>query len=82
VPSGFGLELTTKVALTHERLLLLVVASLVVLLPRDFVLGPILDNSRTLAARYARLGIILVGLPYAAMLVAAGTFSPFLYYQF
>jgi len=33
-------------------------------------------------ARVARVGYAAVAAPYAAVLVAAGTFSPFLYFQF
>lgn len=82
VPSGFGLELTTDVALTKERVVVIVLASLVVLLPRDFVMGRVLDTGRDTFARSARLAVTIAGAPYAAVLVAAGTFSPFLYYQF
>jgi alginate O-acetyltransferase complex protein AlgI len=82
VPDSFGLELTTNVALTKERLVVMLLASLVVLLPRDFVFGRVLDTGRDGFARAARLIVPIVGIPYAAMLVAAGTFSPFLYYQF
>ena len=82
VPSGFGLELTTDVALTKERLVVIVLASLVVLLPRGFVMGRLLDTGRDTFARSARLAVTIAGAPYAAMLIAAGTFSPFLYYQF
>lgn len=82
VPSGFELELTTNLALSRERLVVLVLASTVVFLPRSFVLGPILDAGRDAFARFARLGVTVLGAPYATLLIAAGTFSPFLYYRF
>jgi alginate O-acetyltransferase complex protein AlgI len=82
VPEKLGLDLATNVALTRERTVVMVLAATVVLLPRSFVLGRILDGGRDAFARYARLSVVLVGAPYAAMLVAAGTFSPFLYFQF
>jgi alginate O-acetyltransferase complex protein AlgI len=55
---------------------------LVVLLPRDLVMGKVVDDSRTRVASAARVAYSAVGAPYAAVLVAAGTFSPFLYFQF
>ena len=59
-----------------------VLAMLVVLMPRDLVMGRLVDESRTRIAGAARVAYSAVGAPYAAVLVAAGTFSPFLYFQF
>jgi len=56
-------------------------AALVVLMPRSFVMGRLLETA-TARARVARLAYCAVAAPYAAILVAAGTFSPFLYFQF
>ncbi len=82
VPRDFGLDLATDIALTRERLVVILLASTVVALPRGLVMGRFLDSSRDSWARSTRLAVILVGAPIAALLVAAGTFSPFLYYQF
>jgi alginate O-acetyltransferase complex protein AlgI len=82
VPSGFGIPEAVSVSLTNTRSVMLVLAMLVVLLPGSFVLGRILEASRTPRARVTRFGVRAVAGPYAAVLVAAGTFSPFLYYQF
>ncbi len=73
-------EVTT--VLTDQRTLVFVLAMLVVLLPRDLVMGKVVDESRTRVAGAARLAYSAIGAPYAALLVAAGTFSPFLYFQF
>jgi alginate O-acetyltransferase complex protein AlgI len=73
-------EVTT--ILTSQRTLVFALALLVVLLPRDLVLGKLVDESRTRVAGGLRLACSAVGAPYAAVLVAAGTFSPFLYFQF
>jgi alginate O-acetyltransferase complex protein AlgI len=73
-------EITT--ALTDQRTLVLVLGMLVVLMPRDLVMGKVVDESRTRVAGAARIAYSAVGAPYAAVLVAAGTFSPFLYFQF
>jgi alginate O-acetyltransferase complex protein AlgI len=82
VPRSFGLDLVTDVALTRERLVVIVLASFVVLVPRGLVVGRALDSSRSTWARSSRLAVVMVGMPLAALLIAAGTFSPFLYYQF
>jgi alginate O-acetyltransferase complex protein AlgI len=82
VPSGLGLPETVSTALTHQRTLVLALSLLVVLLPATFVLGRVLDAGRGRPALVARYAVMALAAPYAAMLVAAGTFSPFLYYQF
>jgi alginate O-acetyltransferase complex protein AlgI len=82
VPSGLRVADVVDVALTNQRTVTLVLATLVVLLPPSFVLGRVLDADRTPAAHAARFGIMTVGASYAAILVAAGTFSPFLYFRF
>lgn len=52
------------------------------LLPRDLVLGRIVLDGRwggsALAARMATVAVV----PLAAISVAAGSFSPFLYFRF
>ena len=73
-------EVTT--VLTDQRTLVFVLGMLVVLMPRDLVMGKVVDESRTRIAGAARVAYSAVGAPYAAVLVAAGTFSPFLYFQF
>ena len=82
VPSGLARPEAVAAALTNQRTLVLALALLVVLLPSTFVLGRIVQDSRTRFAAVARVAVSGVAAPYAAVLVAAGTFSPFLYYQF
>jgi alginate O-acetyltransferase complex protein AlgI len=82
LPSGAALPTALSVVLTHQRQLTLLLALLVVLLPAGFVLGRVLEAGRTRSAALARVAVMAVAAPYAAILVAAGTFSPFLYYQF
>ncbi len=62
--------------------LVLVGALLVALLPAGFTMGRYLDEGRSRLAGATRFGYAAVAAPVAAMLVAAGTFSPFLYFQF
>jgi len=63
-------------------MVLLLVALVIVFLPADPVTGPFLEASRTRAANALRITFMTAGVAYSAILVAAGTFSPFLYYQF
>ena len=68
--------------LTNRQTVLLALTSLVVLLPRSFVLGRFVEYSRARLADVTRLAFVTVGVSYASLLVMAGSFSPFLYYQF
>ncbi|HEY3262570.1 MAG TPA: MBOAT family protein [Pseudonocardiaceae bacterium] len=82
VPDFDGLTDVVAAALTNQRLLILLIALLVVLLPPHPVTGPYLESVRSRQATVLRAGIMTAGLAYSSLLVAAGTFSPFLYYQF
>jgi alginate O-acetyltransferase complex protein AlgI len=82
LPDAHGLTDVVNAALTNQRLVILLLALLVVLLPTHPVTGPLLESSRSRPANAIRLGVMTAGLTYAAILVATGTFSPFLYYQF
>ena len=82
VPRGGAVPAEVTTVLTDQRTLVFALAMLVVLMPRDLVMGRLVDESRTRIAGAARVAYSAVGAPYAAVLVAAGTFSPFLYFQF
>ncbi|MEV7010281.1 MBOAT family protein [Streptosporangium sp. NPDC051022] len=69
-------------ALDHQRTLTFALALTVVLLPASLTLGPLIESGRGRMAGVVRAAMTWVAAPYAAVLVAAGTFSPFLYYQF
>jgi alginate O-acetyltransferase complex protein AlgI len=68
--------------LTHRTLLILVLALLVFVLPPGFVMGRFVEFGIGRPAMTARFAYVAVVAPVAAILVAVGTFSPFLYYQF
>jgi alginate O-acetyltransferase complex protein AlgI len=68
-------------ALTPEPLLALAVGLATVLLPRDFVMGRVVQDRWSGAPLAARAAVLAV-LPFAAIAVGAGSFSPFLYFQF
>ncbi len=83
LPVHFGaLTPAVHAALNRESVAALTLGMLTVFLPRDFVLGRVvLDgnwNGAALGARFAAIAI----LPLAAISVAAGSFSPFLYFRF
>jgi alginate O-acetyltransferase complex protein AlgI len=79
-----SLEVAPQVAevLDLRVTLVLAMASLVVLLPRHLVLGPTLERARGAAPAAARLAVFGLALPYALLLMAGGSFSPFLYFRF
>lgn len=82
LPDFSGLTDVVSAALTNQRLVILLLALFVFALPAHPVMGPLLESSRSKPALTLRIGVMTVGLCYAAILVANGTFSPFLYYQF
>ena len=67
---------------THHRIVVLIAGLVVVLFPASLVTGRLIERRDILWAVPVRWAVIGVLLPYAAILVAAGTFSPFLYFQF
>ncbi|MCA1703909.1 MAG: MBOAT family protein, partial [Actinobacteria bacterium] len=82
IPDSGGLTDVVDAALTNQRLLILLLAALIFLLPPRSVTGPYLESVRSRPATVLRMGVMTAGLLYSALLVATGTFSPFLYYQF
>ncbi|HKS48492.1 MAG TPA: MBOAT family protein [Amycolatopsis sp.] len=82
LPDFSGLTDVVSAALTNQRMVVLLAALAVFFLPAHPVTGPLLESSRSHPATSLRIGVMTVGLAYAAILVANGTFSPFLYYQF
>jgi alginate O-acetyltransferase complex protein AlgI len=82
VPDGAGLTDLVNAALTHQRLVILLLGLGVLFLPTAPVTGPLLESSRSRPAAAIRIAVMTAGLAYAAILIASGTYSPFLYYQF
>jgi len=73
---------SVRPVVTNQRELILVLACLVVTLSPTFVTGRFVQFSQRRSAAFARVGIVTLGGAAATMLVAAGSFSPFLYYKF
>ncbi|WP_019814723.1 MBOAT family O-acyltransferase [Saccharomonospora saliphila] len=82
VPDLGGVTDVVSTALTNQRLVILLAALAVFFLPARRITGLVLESARTPRATALRVGVMTVGVAYAAILVATGTFSPFLYYQF
>ncbi|RRO17281.1 MBOAT family protein [Saccharopolyspora rhizosphaerae] len=82
VPDLAGLTDVVAASVTHQRTFFLLVALVVVLLPAGSGTGPFLESVRTREAYALRAAVLTAGLGYSGLLVATGTFSPFLYYQF
>jgi alginate O-acetyltransferase complex protein AlgI len=82
LPDLGGLTELVHSALTNQRLTILLLAMVIFVLPTSPVTGPLLESSRSAAATTIRAGVMTLGIAYSAVLIASGTFSPFLYYQF
>jgi alginate O-acetyltransferase complex protein AlgI len=82
VPVGGPVPDTVSVAMTHYRLFLLSLGLIVVLVPGSWVFGKVLQRRDVVWTTPARWVVSGAFAPYAAIVVAAGTFSPFLYFQF
>ncbi|ONI81801.1 membrane-bound O-acyltransferase family protein [Saccharothrix sp. ALI-22-I] len=82
LPDFSGLTEAVTAAATNQRIVLLLLALVIVVMPDHPATGPYLESSRDKVATAARVSLMTVGVGYAAILVASGTFSPFLYYQF
>jgi alginate O-acetyltransferase complex protein AlgI len=82
IPHFGPLPNAVSAAATTQRTVFMALAMLVVLLPPSFVFGRFLEEATGRAATAARVAVGTLAAPYAAILVAAGTFSPFLYFKF
>jgi alginate O-acetyltransferase complex protein AlgI len=70
------------VSMTHYRVFLLSLGLLVLLVPASWVFGRVLQRRDVRWPSGMRWLVSGAFAPYAAIVVAAGTFSPFLYFQF
>jgi alginate O-acetyltransferase complex protein AlgI len=82
VPHFGPLPDVVSAAADKQRVLTYALAALVVLIPGRFVFGRFVEFATGSLASLARFGVAALAAPYAAILVAAGTFSPFLYFRF
>ncbi len=82
LPDLSGLTDIVAASVTNQRVCVLLVALVVVALPANSGTGPFLESVRSRSANAVRIGVMTAGLAYSGLLVATGSFSPFLYYQF
>jgi alginate O-acetyltransferase complex protein AlgI len=67
---------------TNQRMIVLLGALLVFVMPSRLVMGRLIERFDYQPASVFRFAVLFAAAPYAAISVAAGTFSPFLYFQF
>jgi len=79
---GGALDPALEMALTNRNLLLMALASVVFVLPRNYVGGIAIMYRAGWRPATARIALLAFALPYAVVLIAAGSFSPFLYFRF
>jgi alginate O-acetyltransferase complex protein AlgI len=82
VPDLRPLPDAVAVSMTHYRAFLFSLGLLVVLVPASWVFGRVLQRRDARWPGGMRWVVSGAFAPYAAVVVAAGTFSPFLYFQF
>ncbi len=81
-PHGVGLPPEVQVAMSNQTTVFAVLGLLTLLLPGSYVTGRFMQFGEGRLPTLVRGLSTAVAGPYAAILVAAGTFSPFLYFQF
>src|SRR5699024_7989715 len=79
-----AVSVTGEVAqVTHGRVAVtLALGCLVALMPRTLVGGPLVAEPSGPGPAVWRIVVLVVGVPAAVLLMAGGTFSPFLYFRF
>lgn len=82
IPTSGEFPVDVLNVLDSRSSLVLVLAATIVLLPARSGLGSRLADLETRRGMVLRFGILAVGFPLAIVLSLAGTFSPFLYFQF
>ena len=79
---GVGTLDPSVMGLSGRSAVVFALAMLVVLLPRNLVIGPALTMPELRFITPVRLAVMGLVLPYALLRVTGSSFSPFLYYQF
>jgi len=79
---GGELAVSVALTLTTKNVIILCLSAFILIFPRSFNAGVLLEQSNNRFFAALRVGIVLLGVPYAIMQVASSNFSPFLYFQF
>lgn len=82
VPDFSSLPDAVTASMSHYRVFMLGLGLLVLLVPNSWVFGQVLQRRDVRWPTGFRWVVSGALAPYAAIVVAAGTFSPFLYFQF
>ena len=72
---------TVSAALSHRNIITLFLAGTVFILPQQWQMAAFLTSGHRAASAY-RIFLLVFVLPLVLVFIAAGTFSPFLYFQF
>lgn len=81
IPSG-EVSAAFSAAVTVSAVIAFVIGFGIFFFPRSPGFGTVLQHSTSRPISVARVALVYLVFPYAAIQVAAGTFSPFLYFQF
>jgi alginate O-acetyltransferase complex protein AlgI len=82
IPINMPLPFEMIFTLNHKNVFLMLVASVVFFLPRDFTPSlTVTDKSGPVWAT-ARLALVLVAVPYCLSLIVSGSHNPFIYFRF
>ncbi len=81
-PSTEAMTSSVDQVLTNKTLFVMAVGSLVALLPRELFVGRQIEDGTIRWAPALRVGLVAVALPVSVVLMASGTFTEFLYFQF
>jgi len=73
---------TLLAAWSNQSFVMFLIGALVVFLPPRWVTGQVIETFGETRGKVIRVIVIGILLPYALISLAAGTFSPFLYFQF
>lgn len=80
LPTSVSIDLS--LVLSTQAVVALAVGALSFAMPRNWAIGPLLDDGDGRLVAALRSTIVFVGLPIALVLVIAGSYSPFLYFRF
>ncbi len=81
-PSTVAVSPSVDQVLMNKTLAVMIIGSLSVVLPRDLFVGHQIEMSSIRWAPALRVGLVAVALPLSVVLMASGTFTEFLYFQF
>jgi alginate O-acetyltransferase complex protein AlgI len=82
VPSAKGLDLDLTLALSNRNIIFMIIASVVIFLPRDFSFAALLSKEKGTLLSAVQVCAVIILLLYSAAFLASGSYNPFIYFQF